>query len=188
LPDSTPTGKWLRPEFQGRDDELIHLAGAAKQAGVTRAAVTAWRQRHADFPKIVVETGTAERPTKFIVRTEFDEFLVALKARKEARRTGTPGAKKRPRATIAAAEIARLTKRITELRDREMKQAAKLRNTRADLRKTEALLKDARESIPQEADAVAAAQEPIAHGDAPVAVLDECSSTPRRSACTPNAL
>lgn len=176
MPDSSPTAKWLRPEFQGREDELIHLAGAARQAGVTRAAVTNWGLRHADFPKIVVETGTADRPTKFIVRTEFDEFLVALKARKDARRTGTPRAKKRPRATIAAAEIARLTKRITELRDREKKQAAKLKSTRTDLRKAEALLKEARESLSQEADAVAAAQETIAPEDAPVAVLEECRS------------
>jgi ElaB/YqjD/DUF883 family membrane-anchored ribosome-binding protein len=161
LPDSTPPAKWLRPEFQGREDELIHLAGAAKQAGVTRAAVTNWGRRHADFPKIVVETGSAERPTKFIVRSEFDEFLVALKARKGTRRTGTPRAKQRPRATIAAADIARLTQRITELRNREKKQAAKLKNTRAELRKAETLLEQARDSLSQEADAVAAAQETV---------------------------
>lgn len=176
MPDSSPTAKWLRPEFQGREDELIHLAAAAKQAGVTRAAVTNWGRRHADFPKIVVETGSAERPTKYIVRAEFDEFLVALKARQATRRTGTPRGKRRPRATIAADEITRLTKRITELRSLEEKQAAKLKNTRKAMRKAEALLKDAQESLSKEADAVAAAQEATTPEDASDAVPEDCRS------------
>ncbi|MFF3734054.1 hypothetical protein ACFYXM_28050 [Streptomyces sp. NPDC002476] len=44
---------WLRPEYRGREDELIHLAGAARIAGVTRACVSNWNRRHASFQKLV---------------------------------------------------------------------------------------------------------------------------------------
>lgn len=174
MPDSSPTAKWHRPEFQGREGELIHLAAAGKLAGVTRAAVTNWARRHADFPELVVETGSAERPTKFIVRAEFDAFLVALKERQRKRGTGSPRGKQRPRATIAADEIVRLTKRITELAAREKKQAAKLENTRSAKLKAEALLKAARESLSVETEAVTVAQEVTVPEAATAAALVDC--------------
>lgn len=46
--------EWLRPEFQERQDELIHLARAAEIAGVTRASVSNWHRRHESFRKMIV--------------------------------------------------------------------------------------------------------------------------------------
>lgn len=51
-PDQTPGAVWLRPEFQGRDDELANLANGADLVGVGRAAVSNRAKGHHDFPKL----------------------------------------------------------------------------------------------------------------------------------------
>lgn len=84
---------WHRPEYQGKEDQLISLSGIAAIAGVTRAAVSNWRRRH-DFPAPVMTAG----PTVWVVRTEAEAWLsnrphrsapdpLAARARLEARET-----------------------------------------------------------------------------------------------------
>lgn len=41
---------WLRPEYQGRENELTTLAGGARLVGVTRSAISNWAARHSNFP------------------------------------------------------------------------------------------------------------------------------------------
>ncbi|MEU2339942.1 hypothetical protein ABZ608_41525 [Streptomyces sp. NPDC013172] len=71
-----PDIMWHRPEYQGKEDQLISLAGIATIAGVTRAAVSNWRQRH-DFPAPVMTAGR----TVWVVRTEAETWLSNRPAR-----------------------------------------------------------------------------------------------------------
>ncbi|MEW1926391.1 hypothetical protein [Streptomyces sp. NPDC088360] len=45
---------WLRPEYQGRQSELVTLADGARLVGVTKSAISNWRNRHANFPALVL--------------------------------------------------------------------------------------------------------------------------------------
>jgi len=74
---STNSVVWLRLEYQGREDELIHLSAAADLVGVTRSAVSNWAARQANFPKIVMLVGPRERRSKWVVREEFLAFARA---------------------------------------------------------------------------------------------------------------
>jgi predicted DNA-binding transcriptional regulator AlpA len=67
---------WHRPEYQGKDDQLVSLASVATLAGVTRAAVSNWRRRH-DFPKPVMTAGR----TVWVVRAEAEAWLATRPAR-----------------------------------------------------------------------------------------------------------
>ncbi|MFM9643584.1 helix-turn-helix transcriptional regulator [Streptomyces turgidiscabies] len=98
---------WHRPEYQGKDDQLVSLAGVAVLAGVTRAAVSNWRKRH-DFPKPVMTAGR----TVWVVRTEAETWLAS-----------------RPNQSVADTD----TKR-TALEAREARQASALATTRKKLR------------------------------------------------------
>ncbi|MFJ2738512.1 hypothetical protein ACIO3O_02485 [Streptomyces sp. NPDC087440] len=65
--ESHGTGTWLRPEFIGREDELIHFTAAAKLVGVVRATVSNWAARHPDdFPKVALLTGARLKPVKYV--------------------------------------------------------------------------------------------------------------------------
>ena len=103
-----PEITWHRPEYQGKDDQLISLAGIAALAGVTRAAVSNWRSRH-DFPKAAMTAGR----TVWVVRAEAEKWLASRPARPARDR----------QADIAARE------------SRESRQAAALATTRKKLRK-----------------------------------------------------
>jgi predicted DNA-binding transcriptional regulator AlpA len=61
---------WHRPEYKGREDELVGLAQIAALAGVSRAAVSNWRRRH-DFPQPAMTAGR----TVWVVRTEAETWL-----------------------------------------------------------------------------------------------------------------
>lgn len=98
---------WCRPEYQGKEDQLVNLAGVATLAGVTRAAVSNWRRRH-DFPAPVMTAGR----TVWVVRTEAETWLNTRTAR------STPD----PNAARARLEA------------REARQAAALEATREKLR------------------------------------------------------
>ncbi len=65
---------WLRPEYKGREDELINLAAGAALVGVSRSAVSNWAKRHSNFPKIALLTGIGDRRTKYVPRSEFLDF------------------------------------------------------------------------------------------------------------------
>ncbi|MEU8717502.1 hypothetical protein [Streptomyces sp. NPDC048663] len=99
---------WHRPEYQGREDELVNLAGIATIAGVTRAAVSNWRVRH-DFPAPVMTAGR----TVWVVHTEVEAWLAS-----------------RPPRTVRDSAA-----KFVVLKEREERQAAALAATRKQLRK-----------------------------------------------------
>ncbi|MGW6008646.1 helix-turn-helix transcriptional regulator [Streptomyces sp. NPDC055210] len=92
---------WHRPEYQGKEDLLVSLAGVATLAGVTRAAVSNWRRRH-DFPNTVMTAGR----TVWVVRTEAQAWLAGRPARaeqdSEAARAALEGREARQAAALAA--------------------------------------------------------------------------------------
>ncbi len=98
---------WHRPEYKGRDDELIGLAEVAALAGVSRAAVSNWRRRH-DFPQPAMSAGR----TVWVVRAEAETWLASRSTRITPDRTNL-------RAVLEA---------------REARQTAALAKTRQQLR------------------------------------------------------
>jgi hypothetical protein len=109
--------EYLRPEYVGRDDELIKFADAARLAGVTSGTLSNWKRRHSDFPKVakLVHTGP-RRSQKFIPADEFDKFLTRQRAGGRPRRyTG----RRRHSVEVASADLRRYTARVEKLEDRE---------------------------------------------------------------------
>jgi predicted DNA-binding transcriptional regulator AlpA len=98
---------WHRPEYQGKEHQLVSLAGVATIAGVTRAAVSNWRSRH-DFPTPAMTAGR----TVWVVRTEAEAWLAT-------------------RSTLAVQDPAAV---LADLEARESRQAAALAATRKKLR------------------------------------------------------
>ncbi|TQE21607.1 hypothetical protein Sipo8835_37280 [Streptomyces ipomoeae] len=143
---------WLRPEWQGREKELIHLAGAAELIGVTRSAVSNWAQRYSDFPGIVMLTGVAPRRQKFVVREEFLTFAARRQSGKNrSRRKPAP---RRPRTVIETARIAHWEAQIERLTTLESKYTAAVTRTRAARKGAEEKLQAARDSLAAEINAV----------------------------------
>ncbi|MFD3511991.1 hypothetical protein [Streptomyces sp. NPDC058657] len=149
------TGTWLRPEFIGRENELIHLSAAAKLIGVVRATVSNWAARHEDFPKIALLTGTHAKPVKFVPRQEFLDFAAE---RMKPRQYGpAAGRERRPRAEIRAAQVEhhrRQVERLTALRTVQAKQLAK---TTKALKVSRARLEAAQAGLAAEVEAVRSA-------------------------------
>ncbi|MER7814531.1 hypothetical protein [Streptomyces sp. NPDC096153] len=139
---------WLRPEFQGREDELIHLAAAADLAGVTRSAVSNWQRRHETFPGLALLTGSPDRPTKWVPRAEFEEFARAQREKPRGR-TG-PRGKIRTRAVIVQERVDRCARQVARLEAQEEERTAALRRTRAELRQAREQLLAARARIDEE--------------------------------------
>ncbi|MFI1830677.1 hypothetical protein ACH41E_30205 [Streptomyces sp. NPDC020412] len=155
--------KWLRPEFQGREHELINFTAAAKLVGVSRSAVSNWVLRHDDFPEVALLTGTDQRPTKFLPRNEFLSF-----ARRQLSKTHSPGRTdqaRRPAVQRRADDIAYADRQIIRLRDLEKRQAAALAKTREALKKHEARLETARRLLTAEISAVRALDEAVPNGE-----------------------
>ncbi|MGF0173141.1 hypothetical protein ACQF36_22360 [Streptomyces sp. Marseille-Q5077] len=142
---------WLRPEYQGREDELITLSAAADLAGVSRSAVSNWAKRHDDFPKIALLTGIGKRRNKYIPR---DEFLIWASAQLGKKQGGARPGPWRPTTVRRADEVAYHERQITRLTDLARRQAAALRRTRASLRGHRAALERAREGLAAEINAV----------------------------------
>ncbi|MCY0931168.1 hypothetical protein OTB20_34300 [Streptomyces sp. H27-H1] len=122
---------WHRPEFQGREKELIHLAAGAKLVGVTRSAVSNWAARHADFPKLVLETGPDTRRIKYVSKAEFMAFVALRSTKATARRKPSPH---RPGAVIDAEHLEHCERQVARLCDLAIRQAAKLTETRHALK------------------------------------------------------
>ncbi|WLW55286.1 hypothetical protein [Streptomyces sp. YU58] len=143
---------WLRPEYKGREDELINLAAGAALVGVTRSTVSNWAKRHATFPKIVLLTGIGDRRVKYIPR---DEFLAFARAQMNKKRASAHRSEpRRPATLLRAEEIAHSERQIAKLTDLEARQAAALSNTRRALRKHQERLKRARQRLAAEIAAV----------------------------------
>lgn len=143
---------WLRPEFEGRDHELIHLAAGADLVGVTRAAVSNWIARHSNFPKIVKLVGPREKRTKWVVREEFIAF--ARTQLNKPRGPRGPSGPHRPRTEILAARIAHHQAQVERLTALEAKHAATLERTRAALAEHRTGLDKARRRLEAEIDAL----------------------------------
>ncbi|MBY8884825.1 hypothetical protein K7472_08190 [Streptomyces sp. PTM05] len=134
---------WLRPEYKGREDELINLAAGADLVGVTRSAVSNWTKRHAHFPKVALLTGIGDRRNKYVPR---DEFLAFAHAQLTKKRTSTGrSTPRRPTTAIRAAEVAHSERQIVRLTELETRQAAALASTRRVLREHRKTLKRARQ-------------------------------------------
>lgn len=142
---------WLRPEYIGREDELIHLAAAADLAGVTRSAVSNWAKRHDDFPKVALLTGIGKRRNKYIPRAEFLTWASAQLGKKQGGARPGPW---RPTTVRRADEVAYHERQISRLTDIETRQAAALKRTRASLRRHRTALKQARKGLAAEINAV----------------------------------
>ncbi|MFD6324214.1 helix-turn-helix transcriptional regulator [Streptomyces sp. NPDC058442] len=106
---------WHRPEYRGRDDQLISLAQVANLAGVTRAAVSNWRRRH-DFPAPAMAAGR----TVWVVRAEAEHWLATQR--------------RQPSSSPAKPSSSRAARTLAVLEAREEKQAAALAATRKKLR------------------------------------------------------
>ncbi|MFB7461284.1 hypothetical protein [Streptomyces sp. NPDC056188] len=143
---------WLRPEYQGREDELIHLAAGADLVGVTRSAVSNWAARHQNFPRIVRLMGPRERRTKWVDREEFLTF--ARQQLNKPRRPGKRTMPARPRAEILTTQIAHHEAQIERLALLEAKHAAALERTRSVLAEHRRGLTAARRQLTAEIDAV----------------------------------
>ena len=156
---------WLRPEFQGCEADLIHLAAAADMVGVTRSAVSNWAARHANFPKIALLTGAAQRRTKWVVR---DEFLAFARAQLNKRRDYSgPKGPHRPRIVILSERIAHWEAQVPRLAELEARRAAALKGTREALRSAQANLRAARDALAAEIEAASNLGGPPASGEPP---------------------
>lgn len=142
---------WLRPEYKGREDELINLSAAADLAKVSRSAVSNWAKRHDDFPKIALLTGIGKRRNKYIPR---DEFLVWASAQLGKKQGGARPGPWRPATVRRADEVAYHERQISRLTGIEARQVSALKRTRNSLRKHRAALEQAREGLAAEITAV----------------------------------
>ncbi|QVJ00361.1 hypothetical protein KGD82_16505 [Nocardiopsis eucommiae] len=109
----TPAARteYPRPEFVGRDDELINFAEAARRAQITTGALSNWRRRHTDFPKVAkLDHSGPGRAQKFIPADEFDAYLARHQEGNRPRRHP---------AEVASQNLRYYTKRVQELEDRE---------------------------------------------------------------------
>lgn len=106
--------QWMRPEYADRQDELITLTAAAREAGVTKQAVSMWATRYADFPAVAA---TAGRLGKWLVAAEFRTWLAAHRAR-------SPSSVERARtaAELAQARVDKLSDAV-ETKRRELAQS-----------------------------------------------------------------
>lgn len=86
--------RWLRPEFQGREAQLLSRAEIAQIGQVTPRSVTNWAKT-ADFPQAVKEVMTSHSPVRYWVAAEVFAWL---------RRRGTVAAE-RLRVILAEYEI-----------------------------------------------------------------------------------
>lgn len=144
---------WLRPEYQGRQGELVTLAAGARLVGVSAAAVSNWQNRYPeDFPALALLTGPPHKRTKWVVAVELVAFARDQRTRERDRAPRSPH---RPRAEIAAEQTAHYEEVLRTLTEREQRQKQALARTRAAKRAAEEKLARARARLTAEVDAVA---------------------------------
>jgi hypothetical protein len=97
--------KWLRQEFEGREDLLETRADFKKRTGITEMSLSGHFTRYADrVPKVVKKFGKL----KYFAADELDGFIKWIE---ENSGTRTP-------ADIKRADIARLTNAIEDIDER----------------------------------------------------------------------
>ncbi|MEU0214992.1 hypothetical protein ABZ281_07650 [Streptomyces sp. NPDC006265] len=116
--------EWLRPEFQGREDELSSVNELAKRADVQPHTVSSWIRRHASFPELVmIKRGSVT--TKYFVTAEFDKYRrVQEQVAKQARTKKSAGP--RTPATIARERLEDLKAQDAKLAAEEKELSEKL--------------------------------------------------------------
>jgi hypothetical protein len=145
---------WLRPEYQGRQGELVTLADGARLVGVSKSAVSNWQARHSNFPALVLLTGSLHKRTKWVVAAELIAFARDQQKRRRGPRTGHRSPQ-RPSAQIAAEKVAHFEQVLQTLTQREQRQAQALARTRAAKRAAAQKLNRARARLTAETEAVA---------------------------------
>ncbi|MEW1657918.1 hypothetical protein [Streptomyces sp. NPDC093707] len=144
---------WLRPEYQGRQGELVTLAAGARLVGVSAAAVSNWQSRHPkEFPQLALLTGPPHKRTKWAVAVELVAFARDQRTR-ERDRTG-PRSPHRPGAEIAAEQTAHYEEVLRTLTEREQRQQKALARTQSAKRAAEEKLTRARARLTAEVAAV----------------------------------
>lgn len=103
--------RWLRPEYQDRQAELISVAEIAQMARADRKVVGAWIMRYHHFPAPVKEVLTGRAPTKYFVAGEIAAWL--LQHRPEGRKY--EGARLQAYTLEIDAEIDRLDQQMAHL-------------------------------------------------------------------------
>lgn len=98
MPDTKET-VWLRPEFQGRDHELISFSEFVALAGVERPTVRQWMTNYDHFPQPVKEVPFGNGPARYYLPGEVAAWLL----------------NHRPRMADPAREKARLRVALAEL-------------------------------------------------------------------------
>lgn len=79
---SNDDATWLRPEFQGRDVELISFSEFAHLAGVDRSTAYQWMRANPDtFPATVKEVPAGNGPTRYFVAAEAARWLLRYRPR-----------------------------------------------------------------------------------------------------------
>jgi hypothetical protein len=145
---------WLRPDYQGRQGELVTLSDGARLVGVSKSAISNWQNRHANFPALVLLTGSLHKRTKWVVAAELVDFAREQQRRRKGPRTGHKSPQ-RPGAQIAAEQTAHYEEVLRTLTEREQRQAKALARTRAAKREAGQKLARARARLTAEVDAVA---------------------------------
>lgn len=120
---------WLRPEYMGREDELINFANAAKELQVSRAAISNWFNRRDDFPKVALMTGSPDQRTKYLVREE----ILAYPHKRERKIYKRASSTNRSRHEIIAAKIEKLERTKETLLERESIKRNELRKIQSSL-------------------------------------------------------
>lgn len=100
MPDPKAT-TWLRPEFQGRDHELISFSEFVVLAGLERPTVRQWMRKNDDFPKPVKEMPFGNGTARYFVPAELIDWLLRYRER-----LGTEAVRERARLRVAMAQLA----------------------------------------------------------------------------------
>lgn len=101
---------WHRPEFEGREGELINQNAIAELARVTRAAVSNWIHRDPTFPAVVAIQGSHARAPRLYVCTEVKAWLSERSSRPRSK--PPPRTPARPRHEILTERADRAKRRI----------------------------------------------------------------------------
>ncbi|WP_331756353.1 hypothetical protein OHA04_45545 (plasmid) [Streptomyces sp. NBC_01590] len=140
---------WHRPEFEGREGELINQNAIAELAGVTRAAVSNWIGRHPTFPAVVAIQGSHARAPRLYVLTEVKTWLSERSSRPRSKPSYRTPARPRheiltERAERAERRIAGEQQRMTELYTELGKAAERLKRAQDELATIEAEIHETR--------------------------------------------
>jgi hypothetical protein len=94
-PEKNYQVRWLRPEYQDREAELVSRSEIAKIGQVTPRSVTSWAKAE-DFPEPVKEVKASRAPARYWVAAEVFAWM---------RRRGAAGAEERLQAMLTEYEI-----------------------------------------------------------------------------------